>query len=72
MHMKKLGFGLMRLPLIDENDGRELQKISQADAFSLLYGYVSGVLSEEDEKTFSNLMHEDFARREVRKMPRMK
>lgn len=57
---------------IDENDGRELQKISQADAFSLLYGYVSGVLSEEDEKTFSNLMHEDFARREVRKMPRMK
>ncbi len=57
---------------IDENDGREIQKISQADAFSLLYGYVSNFLCEEDEKTFSSLMHEDFARREVRKMPRMK
>ncbi len=57
---------------IDENDGREIQKISQADAFSLLYGYVSGFLDADEEKVFSSLMHEDFARREVRKMPRMK
>lgn len=57
---------------IDENDGREIQKISQADAFSLLYGYVLNFLEKDDEKTFSTLMHEDFSRREVRKMPRMK
>ena len=56
---------------IDENDGREIQKISQADAFSLIYAYAKQFLDEVDEKTFSNLMHEDFARREVRKMPRL-
>ncbi len=57
---------------IDENDGREIQKISQADAFSLLYGYASGLLSFDDGEIFSTLMHEDFARREVRKMPWVK
>ncbi len=62
--------GLSRF--IEENDGREIQKISQADAFSLLYGYVLGLLNEDEAEEFSNLMHEDFAGREVRKMPGMK
>lgn len=57
---------------IEENDGREIQKISQSDAFSLLYRYALGLLCETDAEHFSVLMHEDFAAREVRKMPRLK
>ncbi len=56
---------------IEKMDGREIQKISQADAFSLLYSYVCRFLSAENCEIFSELMHEDFARKEVRKMPRL-
>ena len=57
---------------IDENDGREIQKISQADAFSLLYTYAASLLSPEETEAFERLMHEDFSRKEVRKMPKLK
>ena len=57
---------------IDKKDGREIQKISQADAFSLLFTYGSSFLCQKDADRFSDLMHEDFARKEVRKMPKLK
>ena len=56
---------------ICEKDGREIQKISQADAFSLLYSYGATLLSAEDTEKFSILMHSDFAAKEVRKMPKL-
>lgn len=62
--------GLLRF--IEENDGREIQKISQAGAYSLLYAYASTLISAEDSEEFSRFIHEDFARKEVRKMPRLK
>ncbi len=54
---------------IEKNDGREIHKISQADAYSLLYSYVTNMLTQNELSEFSNLMHEDFSRHEVRKMP---
>lgn len=58
---------------IEKKDGREIQKISQADAFSLLFAYGSSLLGEKkDIERFSDLMHEDFSRKEVRKMPKLK
>lgn len=54
---------------IAERDGRSIRKISQNDAYSLLYQYVSE-RSPEAEERFSELMHEDYAKKEVRKAPR--
>ncbi|MBR4296148.1 MAG: DUF4080 domain-containing protein [Clostridia bacterium] len=56
--------------LIERNDGREIQKISQADAYSLLFAYASTRLSDVEKNEFSTLMHEDFKSREVRKPPK--
>lgn len=54
---------------IAERDGRSIRKISQNDAYSLLYRYVSERRPEAEER-FSELMHEDYAKKEVRKAPR--
>ncbi|MBO5715954.1 MAG: DUF4080 domain-containing protein [Clostridia bacterium] len=56
---------------IAERDGRSIRKISQNDAYALLYQYIS-LNYPEKEETFSHLMHEDYAKKQVRKMPRFK
>jgi len=50
-------------------DGRHIQKISQVDAYRLLYEYVSHLLSGEKLERFSDAMHRDFTAGEVRKVP---
>lgn len=57
---------------ISETDGREIQKISQPDAYKLLFSFVSGRMPKGEAEHFSFLMHEDFSRRETRKPPKMK
>ncbi len=56
---------------IAERDGRSIRKISQNDAYVLLYQYITLVYPEKEEK-FSALMHEDYAKKQVRKPPRFK
>ena len=50
-------------------DGRHIQKISQVDAYRLLYEYVSQLLCDEDLLRFADAMHSDFTAGEVRKVP---
>lgn len=54
---------------ICERDGRNIRKISQNDAYRLLYEYVA-LKFPEKESEFSTLMHCDFSKKEVRKAPR--
>lgn len=54
---------------ITEQDGRHIQKISQVDAYRLLYTYVSQLLRDEELENFSDAMHMDFTSGEVRKAP---
>ena len=56
---------------ISTNDGRSIRKISQNDAYALLYQYIALAYPEKEEK-FSLLMHEDYAKKQVRKPPRFK
>lgn len=56
---------------IAERDGRSIRKISQNDAYALLYQYIALEYPEKEEK-FSCLMHEDYAKKQVRKPPRFK
>lgn len=56
---------------IADCDGRSIRKISQNDAYALLYQYMALNYPEKEEK-FSSLMHEDYAKKQVRKMPRFK
>ena len=56
---------------IAERDGRSIRKISQNDAYALLYQYIATNYPEKEEK-FSLLMHEDYAKKQVRKPPRFK
>ena len=56
---------------IRERDGRSIRKISQNDAYALLYQYISLYYPQKEEE-FSTLMHEDYAKKQVRKMPRIK
>ncbi len=63
-------FYLKLSEFIDKTDGRELRRISQADAYFLLFSYVSEIFSDEDTERFSELMHGDFCKKEVRKPPR--
>jgi radical SAM superfamily enzyme YgiQ (UPF0313 family) len=54
-----------------ERDGRSVRKISQNDIYALLYQYISlNYPQKEDE--FSRLMHEDYAKKQVRKPPKFK
>lgn len=52
-------------------DGRSIRKISQNDAYALLYQYIAAAYPEKEEK-FSRLMHEDYAKKQVRKPPKFK
>jgi len=52
-------------------DGRSIRKISQNDAYALLYQYIATAYPEKEEK-FSALMHEDYAKKQVRKPPKFK
>lgn len=54
---------------IAQRDGRHIQKISQPDAYRLLYEYTSAQLSEAEAEVFSQAMHLDFTAGEVRKVP---
>lgn len=54
---------------IARHDGRHIQKISQADAYRLLYEYVSEKYDAELLSVFSDAMHSDFTGAEVRKAP---
>ena len=56
---------------ISERDGRSIRKISQNDAYALLYQYIA-LNYPEKEETFSRLMHEDYSKKQVRKPPRFK
>ena len=56
---------------IAERDGRSVRKISQNDIYALLYQYIATNYPEKEEK-FSLLMHEDYAKKQVRKPPRFK
>ena len=54
---------------ISTHDGRHIQKISQVDAYRLLWEYVTTFLNAEQLFAFSNAMHMDFSSGEVRKVP---
>lgn len=54
---------------IDANDGRHIQKISQVDAYRLLYEYTATQLDATGLERFSAEMHLDFSSGEVRKAP---
>ena len=56
---------------ISEHDGRSIRKISQNDAYALLYQYIAIAYPEKEEE-FSRLLHEDYAKKQVRKPPRFK
>ena len=57
------------LEYLNVTDGRSIRKLSQTDAFRVLYGYVKTYLCEADVARFEELMHEDFAAHEARKLP---
>jgi hypothetical protein len=57
------------LDYIDKNDGRDIHKLSQTDAFRALYGYVKTFLGATDAEEFEALMHRDFSAHETRKLP---
>jgi len=52
-----------------ETEGRGVRKLSQTDAFRVLYGYVKGFMGENDANRFEELMHMDFSAHEARRMP---
>jgi radical SAM superfamily enzyme YgiQ (UPF0313 family) len=54
---------------IAERDGRSIRKISQNDAYALLYQYIALHYPEKEEE-FSDLLHEDYAKKQVRKPPK--
>ena len=54
---------------IAERDGRSIRKISQNDAYMLLYNYIVSEYPEKEER-FSILMHEDYTKKQVRKAPK--
>ena len=54
---------------IAKYDGRHIQKISQVDAYRLLYEYVSTMVDGPTLERFSDAMHIDFSAGEVRKAP---
>ena len=54
---------------IEKNEGRGVRKLSQTDAFRVLYGYVRSFMNEGDSMHFEELMHKDFSAHEVRRLP---
>ena len=57
------------LDFIDKNDGREVRKLSQTDAFRMIYRYALTFLNSDNAKHFEELMHADFSAHEARKLP---
>lgn len=57
------------LTYLEKNEGRSVRKLSQTDAFRVLYGYVSTFLDATALAAFEDAMHADFAAREARKLP---
>lgn len=55
---------------INATEKRSIRKLSQTDAFRVLYGYVRGFMNTEEAQHFEELMHEDFAEHEARRLPR--
>jgi len=51
-------------------DGRIIRKVSQADAFGILYGYVSTFLHGDSLMEFEKRMHADYSAREARRLPK--
>ena len=54
---------------IIENEGRGVRKLSQTDAFGVLYAYARTYLETTDCEKFEELMHADFSAHEARRMP---
>ena len=54
---------------ISENEGRGVRKLSQTDAFRVLYRFVKSYMTQEDAAGFEELMHKDFSAHEARRMP---
>ena len=54
---------------IAESEGKGVRKLSQTDAYRVLYAYARGFLSECDAARFEELMHLDFSEHEARRMP---
>ncbi len=51
------------------HEGRGIRKLSQTDAFRVLYGYVKTFLDQAETNQFEKLMHEDFSAHEARRLP---
>lgn len=54
---------------LETHDGRGIRKLSQTDAFRLLYEYVSSFLQGDELSEFEERLHTDYAAHEVRRMP---
>lgn len=52
-----------------KTEGRGVRKLSQTDAFRVLYGYVRCFLGEDESAQFEELMHKDFSAHEARRLP---
>ena len=57
------------LTYLETTDGRSVRKLSQTDAFRVLYGYVATFLDTPALAAFEDAMHADFSAREARKLP---
>lgn len=51
------------------NDGRDIRKLSQTDAFRLFYRYAASYLKAGELSEFEEKLHQDYAAHEVRRMP---
>lgn len=63
------GFYERLLEHLEKSDGRDIRKLSQVDAFRLLYRYVSTFLTKAELEIFEEKMHDDFAAHEARRLP---
>lgn len=52
---------------IKSHDTRSIRKLSQTDAFAMLYGYASDFVA--DRQKLEEYIHEDYSERETRKFP---
>ena len=54
---------------LERTEGKSVRKLSQTDAFRVLYGYVATFLDVAALAAFEDAMHADFSAREARKLP---
>ena len=57
------------LSYLERVEGRSVRKLSQTDAFRVIYGYVTTYLDAAKLAAFEDAMHADFSAREARKLP---